>query len=227
VNQQGRKGRSRSGRIALSVGILLLLLSIVRPYQISEISMLYGLKAGDWVVVENLSAGVHVPSWGFFVDRHIYSHESGIHRGDLLAFRHPLDQRLYLKRCVALPGDSLFQEAKNLYLQIRSDSEATRKYGKRYGLALIKRPDGYWLKNPYRRYYPIVHIPSVVGPKMLIDYPRIRLKPHMYFMMGDFRDNSTDSRFFGPVPYDAIYYKVWFILKHARSMRALGDIRWL
>jgi len=202
-----------------------LFFSFFRIYRVSEISMVYGLVEGDYVVVDNFSAGIHVPSWGFYIDRHLYAHEAGIHRGDLLAFRHPLDQRLYLKRCVALPGDTLFQSDKHLYLQLESNSTQTKYFAQEHGLKSVHRDDGVWLVDPYVHYYGVSHDRRVVGPSMLITYPKTTIPPHNYFMMGDLRDNSTDSRFFGPVPYDNIYYKVRYIFKKARDMDGLGEVR--
>lgn len=93
--------------------------AFVRIYEVTDISMNYTLVEGDYVIVDNFSAGIHVPSWLFYIDAHIYSREEGIDRGDLLAFRHQLEKRLYLKRCIALPGDRLFLRKKNLYLQLK------------------------------------------------------------------------------------------------------------
>ncbi len=205
--------------------IFTLILSLVRVYKISENSMNYTLISGDIVVVDNFSIGIHIPSFFFYIDKHIYDYQKGIKRGDLLAFRHPLDNRLYIKRCVALPGDSLFQKDKNLYLQIDSNSQLTYRFALENDLDTIKDSDGWWLKNPYRKYYDVVHDSRVYAPPELINYPKIKLKDSEYFMMGDFRDNSTDSRFFGPVKYDSIYYKVRFIIKRAYSVDKLSNLK--
>ncbi len=212
-------------KIVVPVLALFAATAFVRIYKVADISMNYTLIEGDYVIVDNFSAGIHVPSWLFFIDAHIYSREEGIARGDLLAFRHPLEKRLYLKRCVALPGDRLFLRKKNLYLQLKGDSEATCRYAKRNRIETYLDEEGCWLKNPYAKFYDIKHIEGVEGPKELIEYPKTVIPPHSYFFMGDFRDNSTDSRFFGPVPYDMIYYKVRFVIKKARNLKEMGTIR--
>ncbi|WP_456430912.1 signal peptidase I [Nitratifractor sp.] len=217
--------KRRFGKYLLLSVLCVAVLSFVRPYRVSDISMNYSLMDGDIVWVENLTAGIHVPSWSFYIDRHLWDREKGIHRGDILAFRHPLDRRLYLKRCVALPGDRVFEQAKDLYLQIGGDSEATRRYASKRGIEAVRKKGEWWLKNPYAHFYAVVHDPGVVGPRELIDFPVTRIPPHRYFFMGDYRDNSTDSRFFGPVPYDYIYYKVFFVWQRARSMETLAKIR--
>jgi len=216
--------RPLSRRIVAVLCALLLSSALIRVYRITDISMNYTLVEGDWVVVENLTGGIHVPSWFFYLDAHLYNREEGIERGDLLAFRHPLERRLYLKRCVALPGDRIFQRDKTLFLQIGGDSEKTRLFARKYGVELFFDEDGFWLVAPYSKFYTITHLKGVTGPPELIDYPKRRIPPHHYFLMGDFRDNSTDSRFFGPVSYDRIYYKVWLILKRSRGIERLGSI---
>jgi len=203
---------------------MLLLLSLIRPYRVSDISMNYTLTDGDLVWVENLTIGVHIPSFFFYVDRHIWEREEGIRRGDILVFRHPLDRRLYLKRCVALPGDRVMERDKHLYLQIGADSQRTLRYGRRTRLPLERIAGEWWLRDPYAAVYDVVHVASVTGPRELIDYPATTIPPHHYFMMGDFRDNSTDSRFFGPVPYRYIYYRVLAIWKTSRDLENLATI---
>jgi len=208
--------------IAISIFIIG---SFVRPYRVSDISMNFTLLDGDIVWVENLTAGVHFPSWRFYIDSHIWSHEEGIDRGDLLAFRHPLDQRLYLKRCVALPWDRVRLINKDFYLQIEASSAKTEIFAKRYHLLSVRIDGEIWLKNPYMNFFNIRHNPDVIGPKELIDYPPTLIAPHRYFLMGDYRDNSTDSRFFGAVPYNYIYYKVWMVWRSARTLKEMGAIR--
>jgi signal peptidase I len=202
----------------------LLILSFVRPYRVSDISMNFSLIEGDIVWVENLTAGVHVPGFFFYMDRHLLKREEGIRRGDILAFRHPMDRHLYLKRCVALPGDRVMQRKKRFYLQIGADSRRTYRYGKLRGLPLEKIAGEWWLAEPYRRLYAVAHNPAVVGPKELIDYPATTVPAHRYFLMGDYRDNSTDSRFFGPVPYRYIYYRVFAVWQAIRDMESLTAI---
>jgi len=200
------------------LGGVLLLLSLVRPYRVTEISMNYSLMEGDMVWVENLTAGIHVPSFFFYIDRHLWEREEGIGRGDILVFRHPLDRRLYLKRCVALPGDRVMQREKHLYLQIAADSNRTLRYARRLNLPLKRLKGAWWLEDPYASRYKVTHVPEVTGPPELIDYPDTLIPSHHYFMMGDFRDNSTDSRFFGPVPYRYIYYRVFYVWKKSRDL---------
>ncbi len=212
---------SRVFRILIVIFILTL---FIRVYRIDDISMNYSLFDGDIVIVDNFSIGIHIPSYFFYIDEHIWKSESGIKRGDILVFRHPLDRRLYIKRCVALPKDTVFQKSKNLYLQIESNSSKTFKYAKKYNLQLTSIDGKWWLKNPYMRYYPIVHDSKVVGPKMLIDYPITKIAPHNYFFMGDFRDNSTDSRFFDAIPYRYIYYKMRYLIQPLRNIEDLGSI---
>ncbi len=74
------------------------------------------------------------------------------------------------------------------------------------------------------RYYPVVHDKKVVAPKILIEYPITVIPPHSYFFMGDFRDNSTDSRFFDAIPYRYIYYKMRYLLQPLRDLESLGSI---
>lgn len=212
-------------KLLLIVILLFVLLSFVRIYKVSEISMNYTLVEGDLVIVENFSAGVHIPSFFFYTKGHLFSNEKGIKRGDIMAFKHPLDNRLYLKRVTALPGDKIFQQEKNFYLQIGSDKNKTTTFAKKYGLKLANIDGEVWLKNPYTRIYGISHYNEVIGPTDLITYPKTIIPEHHYFFLGDFRDNSTDSRFFGPVPYENIYYKVWFVFKRSQTLTDLSSIK--
>ena len=209
--------------LLLIIFSLFTLFTFVRIYKISDISMNYSLIDGDLVIVENLSAGVHIPSFFFYKKGHIISNEKGICRGDIMAFKHPLDNRLYLKRVTALPGDRIFQENKNFYLQIGSSRKKTVEFARKYGIKLTKKGDSLWLTNPYKYFYNINHLDKVIGPKELIDYPETLIPEHKYFFMGDFRDNSTDSRFFGPVEYDNIYYKVWFSISRSQNLLQMAS----
>jgi signal peptidase I len=190
----------------------------VRVYKVSDISMNYALFDGDLVVVENFSIGIHFPSLFFYIDKHIWSNEEAIKRGDILAFRHPLDRRLYIKRCVALPKDVIFQHNKNLYLQIEGNSTKTLNYAQKFRLESVDINGSIWIKNPYQKCYPISHEPSIQAPKMLLEYPKEQIPPHHYFFMGDFRDDSTDSRFFGAVHYDYIYYRAVLLIQPFRDL---------
>jgi len=219
-----KRFRRAENAIIWAVVLIGTLSVFVRPYRVSEISMNKTLTEGDLVWMENLTAGIHVPSYFFYIDRHLWAREEGIRRGDILAFRHPSERRLYLKRCVALPGDRIFQRRKHFYLQIASDDDATLRYAEKYGLPTVSVGGKRWLKDPYRHLYPVVHDPGVVGPGELIDYPETVIPEHRFFMMGDYRDDSTDSRFFGPVPYDRIYYRLWWSWKKRRSLEEMGSL---
>lgn len=187
--------------------------------------MNYTLVEGDLVIVENFSAGVHIPSFFFYTKGHLIPNEKGIKRADIMAFKHPEDNRLYLKRVVALPGDKVYQNEKNFYLQIGSDRQKTIKFAKVNSLESVYIDGEIWLKNPYSHLYGISHYSDIIGPKVLITYPKTIIPEHHYFFMGDFRDNSTDSRFFGPVEYGNIYYKVWFVIKRSQTLTELSSIK--
>lgn len=192
-------------------GVILILVVILaltlRIYRIDGTSMNYGLIENDIVISQRVF--------------------ETIRRGDLLVMRHPEDpeKRLYIKRCAALPSDSFFEKNRAFYLQLESNSTKTKQWADRYRLTAVKTPLGYFLKEPYRRYYGVVHDWGLRVPSELTTLPFQKVKKGHYLLLGDFRDNSADSRFFGAVPRSWIMSKVILIVKFPRSWKALLKIK--
>jgi len=119
-----------------------------------------------------------------FINKFVYHFES-ISRGDVVVFHYPLDpSKSYIKRVIALPGDTLRIDDGRVYVN-----------GKR-------------IKEPYvpSRYRDTRSLPEMVIP------------PNEYFVMGDHRSISSDSRDFGPVPRNLIYGKAAFVYWPADNM---------
>ncbi len=186
---------------------LFLLFGQYRLYRLEGTSMNYGLLEGDRVLC----------------DRHIDT----IERGDLLVADHEEEssKQLFIKRCAALPGDRFFQKERSFYLQINGDSLKTQQFGNAYDLDLVSTKEGYFIKDPYLKYYGVVHNWRLEGPEVLTTIPMTTVEPDHYYLLGDYRDNSEDSRFFGAVSRKQIYSKVIYILKRPESWMSLLKIK--
>lgn len=119
-----------------------------------------------------------------FINKFAY-HFEGISRGDVVVFHYPRDpSKSYIKRIIALPGDTLDIEDGRVYVN-----------GKHIDESYVPR-----------RYRDSRSLPEMVIPT------------GEYFVMGDHRSISSDSRDFGPVPRDLIYGKAAFVYWPADNM---------
>jgi signal peptidase I len=119
-----------------------------------------------------------------FINKFAY-HFENISRGDVVVFHYPRDpSKSYIKRIIALPGDTLDIDEGRVYVD-----------GKRIDETYVPR-----------RYRDTRSIPEMVIP------------PNEYFVMGDHRSISSDSRDFGPVDRDLIYGKAAFVYWPADNM---------
>ncbi len=161
----------------------------------------------------------------------------GPKRGDIVVFRYPGDTKVhYVKRCVALGGDEILYSNETLYIRFREGDEYMKKNFQPGQLIVIAGK--LWVKNPYLYKYPGIHYDKNVDifeqmnlymqanqlamqPVIVGEFPKKqnlmfnafykKVPPNEYFMMGDNRDHSNDSRFWGSVPYSLIVGKPWFI----------------
>lgn len=122
-----------------------------------------------------------------FINKFVYRWES-IHRGDVVVFRYPNDQnKSYIKRVIAVPGDSIQISFGRVYV------------------------NGRLLYEPY--------VAETSTDER--SYPETVVPPGSYFLLGDHRNLSSDSRDFGPVPRDFIYGKAVFAYWPAERMGKL------
>jgi signal peptidase I len=166
-------------------------------------SMQPTVEIGDRVFVNKLAYDLKVP----FTTWHLYEWASP-RRGDIVILYSPHDGRRLLKRVIGLPGDLL--EVRNNRLILNGHAAP---YPMNEG-ALQETLDG-------RSH--AVDVGTERGPSAA--FGPIVLREDQYFVMGDARGNSLDSRFFGPVPRSAILGRVTMVVLSLDYDRALRP-RW-
>ena len=210
--------------------VFLLRSFVVEPFRIPSESMVPTLLAGDFILVNKFSYGIRLP----IVNKEVI--ELGDpQRGDVMVFRFPEDPSVdYIKRVVGVPGDKVAYIDKRLTingqpLEVVPDGEylhSRATYAKRYvetinGLShrvLVEddAPAGVPFVKQFRFRENCTYNPS----GFICTVP-----PGHYFMMGDNRDNSADSRVWGFVPDQNIVGKAFFIWFNFKHLSRFGSFR--
>jgi len=174
---------------------------IAEPFRIPSASMLPTLHIGDFILVNKFSYGIRLPVLNTkVVDL------AEPERGDVLVFRFPKNPKVdYIKRVVGLPGDKVGYFDKTIYLNGKAvEQEVKAKDVNLLGLI------------PARAELRFEQL-GENGHDLLVDPDRRLVEGEMvvpeghYFVMGDNRDNSNDSRFWGTVPEENLVGKAFFI----------------
>ncbi|MHB8623451.1 MAG: signal peptidase I [Sulfuricaulis sp.] len=177
---------------------------IVEPFRIPSGSMLPSLHIGDFILVNKYSYGVRLP----VLNDKIVDIGSP-RRGDVMVFRYPGDPSVnYIKRVVGIPGDHILYKDKQLYINgtLMPQSDARPYFftsegdGQGVGQRLTENLDG--VKHD---------ILTTDQPDMPLS--EIVVPAGSYFVMGDNRDRSNDSRYWGFVPDQNLVgraFLVWF-----------------
>lgn len=158
--------------------------SVVEAYKIPSSSMEDTLLIGDFLLANKFIYGAQLPLVGWRLPA-IREPE----RGDVVIFLYPIDgQTKYIKRCVGLPGDTIQVRNKELFVN-----------GVRF-----PDPEHAKFTDTLRNGHPHIQPRQPGGQSSRDNWGPEVVPPNCYFMMGDNRDNSYDSRFWRAVPKDLI-----------------------
>lgn len=201
---------------------------VVRAFKIPAGSMEKTLLIGDHILVSKYVYGIHHPLTG---ERLFALHAP--HRGDVIVFRYPWDQqRDFIKRVIALPGERVHVQNRQVYVNEQPLQESYVHYIASHGrnesfgpVAVPKQGDTIEIRSDKRLYLNGEPLPIPSG----LYYPRgqggaltgfevfyaplfpagatlqppvgpFSVEQNYYFTLGDTRDNSQDSRYWGFVP---------------------------
>jgi len=198
--------------VALALAVVLRTF-FIQAYKIPSGSMESTLLVGDHIIVNKLIFGFRMPDSIFGATpfageipygRYLFQFEK-VHRGDIVVFVFPEDQsKDFIKRVIGVPGDTIEVKAGMLYLNGERSADT---------YAQFEIPPGQRVESSERDYF---------GP--------LKVPPGHYFMMGDNRDRSYDSRFWGPVARDAIEGRAMFIYwscaDDSSPLSCLYRVRW-
>ncbi|MEO8132528.1 MAG: signal peptidase I [Betaproteobacteria bacterium] len=194
---------------------------LVEPFKIPSSSMRPTLEVGDFILVNKFTYGIRLP----IIEKKIIDINQP-QRGDVLVFRYPLDTSLdYIKRVIGTPGDEVMYKDKRLTINgtpapLQPDGNYSYLEG---SLAFVTTQrfeetiDGHT--------HAVAHLAGVPPVRMggVRTFPgrencvynesgfTCKVPAGQYFMMGDNRDNSEDSRYWGFVPDDHIRGKAFFV----------------
>lgn len=173
--------------------VLILRSFIAEPFKIPSGSMQPTLLEGDHILVNKFAYGIRLPVLGTKLVK-----VNKPKRGDVIVFRH-IDHKDLIKRVVGLPGERITYRAKNLYIngvqvdlsdrELVRNNNGTVAYKQIESLEQIKHSV---FTNPDR---------AIERPPYATDF---LIPENSYFVMGDNRDNSLDSRYWGAVNDTAI-----------------------
>ncbi|RMG27493.1 MAG: signal peptidase I [Gammaproteobacteria bacterium] len=203
------------------LAVLVLRSFVAEPFRIPSGSMMPTLLVGDFILVNKFTYGLRLPVLNVKV---VPLHEP--RRGDVVVFRYPEDPSVdYIKRVVGLPGDHVSYHGKVLRIN---------------GKLMSQEPVGTFIGTG-------ASLPSSGALERIEDLDGVRhrilvhpgalsregdwvVPPGKYFVMGDNRDNSRDSRYFGFVPEENLIGKAfviwmnWDPVEHRVTWSRIGTI---
>ena len=208
--------------------VFLLRSFIAEPFKIPSESMLPTLFVGDLILVNKYTYGVRLP----VVHSKIIPVGSPA-RGDVMVFRYPPDPSVdYIKRVVAIPGDTLRYadgrltiNGQAIPLSSAGEFEDRRRLllYPQYSETLGNIPHKILTElNKSSRIQPMGRFPNFERCSYRETSLECTVPPGHYFVMGDNRENSLDSRFWGFVPEENIVGKAFFIWMNFGDLSRIG-----
>jgi signal peptidase I len=198
--------------LAVTVVIAVFVITFaVQAFQIPSESMENTLLIGDYLLVDK----VHFGQGGMWGEILPYSR---IQRGDIIVFRYPVHpQQHFVKRVIGVPGDHIRLKDRRVFV---NEVPVEEKY------VIHTRPDF----DSFRDDFPRTDLPSAnTEPRWwdemgkLVHNGELIVPPDHYFVLGDNRDESLDSRYWGFVPRENIIGRPLLIYWSVRSPRAPAD----
>jgi signal peptidase I len=181
--------QSLAGTVVIAIFVITF---AVQAFQIPSESMENTLLVGDYLLVNKLCYG------GAGLGDHVMPYQK-IARGDIIVFHYPVDPKQhFVKRVIGLPGDRLKMVNKKVFIDGKPLDEPYVRF--------IEPPN-----NLFRDDFPRVDIPAYglegkwwLQMRKLVEDGELIVPEGHYFVMGDNRDDSQDSRYWGFVPQENI-----------------------
>jgi len=168
---------------------------VVQAFKIPTGSMENNLLIGDHLLVNKFALGPTASG----LERALLPIRT-IKRGDVLVFKYPVEpDRDFIKRVIGLPGETLQLKDKKIFING----------------APLDEPYVHFLEEPRRN----SEFAEVTSSDVRENYGPVTVPPNQYFMMGDNRDNSADSRYWGFMPRDYVKGKALLIYWSYESER--------
>jgi signal peptidase I len=225
-----------AGLFPVILAVFLLRSFLYEPFKIPSSSMLPTLLVGDLILVSKFHYGVRLP----VINKKIVANNEP-QRGDVMVFRYPRDTSIdYIKRVVGIPGDEIAYRNQRLSINGTPvavdqkpppgfyDEESQRYFteftehlgGTNHGILVNPNSQPFYGGAEERSAFPFRE-----NCRFLADGVSCKVPAGHYFMMGDNRDNSQDSRFWGFVPDQNIVGKAFFVWMNFGNFKRIGSFQ--
>ncbi len=181
--------------------VLIIRSFIAEPFRIPSGSMLPTLHVGDFILVNKFAYGIRLP----VINTKIIDVDEP-RRGEVLVFRYPKNPEVdYIKRVVGLPGDKVGYFNKTIYINGKAIAQEPKEKNVSL-LGLVPDDSTLYVETLGQHTHELLIDPDrrIIEGEMVVPVGE-------YFVMGDNRDNSNDSRFWGTVPEANLVGKAFFI----------------
>ena len=221
-----------AGLFPVIVGVFVLRSFLFEPFKIPSGSMVPTLLVGDLILVNKFDYGIRLP----VLNKKVIANNDP-QRGDVVVFRYPPDPRLdYIKRVVGLPGDEVAYLNQKLTLNgqpvpVKALGEFYDEDSLRYAPQFSEKlgeKDHRILVDPRRSSFfgtDSPRFPFAENCRYSAEGVTCKVPAGHYFVMGDNRDNSQDSRYWGFVPDQNLVGRAFFVWMNFGNLGRIGGFQ--